>query len=88
MKSAADAVFALLAVAAATFGVASTVTAFAPVMTKMITPSIVYVYNIAPSSSTELNMGLRSFFSRNKKGIAKSTASADISTDEVRALFR
>ena len=92
MKSTADAVFALLAVAAATFDVVSTVTAFAPatppVMTKMITPSIVYVYNIAPSSSTELNMGLRSFFSRNKKGIAKSTASADISTDEVRALFR
>ena len=91
MKSTADAVFALLAVAAATFDVASTVTAFTPttpVMTKMITPSIVYVYNIAPSSSTELNMGLRSFFSRNKKGIAKSTASAEISTDEVRALFR
>jgi hypothetical protein len=46
------------------------------------------VYETAPSSSTELNMGLRSFFSRNKKEITKSNASADISKDEVRALFR
>jgi hypothetical protein len=91
MKFTADALFAVVAAAAATFDVVSTVTAFAPatpVMTKMITPSNVYVYNIAPSSSTELNMGLRSFFSRNKEGITKSTASVDISNDEVRALFR
>ena len=37
-------------------------------------------------SSTELNMGLRSFFSRNKKQ-TKSTAEPDISKEEVRALF-
>jgi hypothetical protein len=91
MKFTANALFAVVAVAASTFDVVSPVTAFAPttsVTTKMITPSNAYVYEIAPSSSTELNMGLRSFFSRNKKGITKSNASADISKDEVRALFR
>lgn len=75
---------AILAVAAvaSTFD-ASGVTAFAPAtpVVSRMTSSVA-----APTSATELNMGLRSFFSRNKK-VAQSTAGADISKDEVRALF-
>ena len=67
------------AAAVATFD-ASGVTAFAPTnpsVSRMATSAV------APATSaTELNMGLRSFFSRSKK-VTKS----DISEDEVRALF-
>lgn len=63
---------------------ASGVSAFAPatpVVSRMTSSNVV-----APTSATELNMGLRSFFSRKSK-IAKSTAGKDITKDEVRALF-
>ena len=42
--------------------------------------------DVSPSSSTELNMGLRTFFT-GKKSTTQSTAGGDISSDEVRALF-
>ena len=74
----------VVAAAAATFD-ASGVTAFAPatpVVSRMTNANVV----AAPTYSTELSMGLRSFFRRNKK-VAQSTAGKDISEDEVRALF-
>lgn len=43
--------------------------------------------NVAPTSSTELNMGLRSFFSGKGKN-TKSSAGKDITEGEVRALFQ
>ena len=73
----------MVAAAAASFD-ASGVTAFAPatpVVSRVSSASVE-----APVSATELNMGLRSFFSRNKK-VARSTVGKDISKDEVRALF-
>jgi len=81
MKFSSAALIAVAAVAG-TFD-ASGVTAFAPatpVVTRMASS------NVAPASATELNMGLRSFFSRNKK-VAQSTVGKDITKDEVRALF-
>lgn len=63
---------------------ASGVSAFAPA-TPVVAPRM--ASNVAaPASATELNMGLRSFFSRKAK-VAKSTAGPDITKDEVRALF-
>ncbi|VEU33718.1 unnamed protein product [Pseudo-nitzschia multistriata] len=79
MKFTNSALFAIAAVAAT-----SGVSAFAPatpVVSRMSSADVA-----APTSATELNMGLRSFFSRKSK-IAKSTAGADITKDEVRALF-
>jgi len=82
MKYSSAALLAVVAIAG-TFD-ASGVSAFAPA-----TPVVQRMSNAnvaAPVSSTELNMGLRSFFSRNKK-VAQSTAGSDITKDEVRALF-
>ena len=82
MKYSSAALLAVVAIAG-TFD-ASVVSAFAPA-----TPVVQRMSNAnvaAPVSSTELNMGLRSFFSRNKK-VAQSTAGSDITKDEVRALF-
>jgi hypothetical protein len=82
MKFSSAAIIAAAAVAG-TFD-ASGVTAFAPatpVLPRMTTSDVA-----APASATELNMGLRSFFSRKAK-VAKSTAGSDITKDEVRALF-
>jgi len=82
MKFTSTALLAAVAVAG-TFD-ASCVTAFAPatpVVSRMSTSNVA-----APVSATELNMGLRSFFRRNKS-IAQSTAGKDITKDEVRALF-
>lgn len=82
MKFTTAALLSVLAIAG-TFDT-SGVTAFAPatpVVSHMATSN-----TLAPSSATELNMGLRSFFSRKKK-IAQSTAGKDITKDEVRALF-
>jgi len=79
----------VVAAAAATFD-ASGVTAFAPatpVVSRMTNADVAVA---APTSSTELSMGLRSglrtIFSRNSK-VVKSTVGKDISKDEVRALF-
>mmetsp|Transcript_14948 Transcript_14948/g.30578 ORF Transcript_14948/g.30578 Transcript_14948/m.30578 type:complete len:212 (-) Transcript_14948:262-897(-) len=82
MKFSSSALF-MVAAAAASFD-ASGVTAFAPatpVVSRVSSASVE-----APVSATELNMGLRSFFSRNKK-VARSSVGKDISKDEVRALF-
>lgn len=82
MKFSSSALFAVAAVAG-TFD-SSGVTAFAPA-----TPVVPQMRNSDVSShvsSTELSMGLRSFFSRSKK-VAKSTTGKDITKDEVRALF-
>jgi len=82
MKFTSAAILAVAAVAG-TFE-ASGVSAFAPatpVVSRMASSSVA-----APTSATELNMGLRSFFSRNKK-VAQSTVGKDITKDEVRALF-
>ena len=71
-------------VVVAAVAASSGVSAFAPatpVVSRMTHSSVA-----APASATELNMGLRSFFSRKKK-IVQSTAGADITKDEVRALF-
>lgn len=80
MKFTSAALLAAAAIAASYDGVS----AFAPA-----TPVVSRVSHAtvgAPTSATELNMGLRSFFSRNKK-VARSTAGKDITKDEVRALF-
>ena len=82
MKFTSTALLAVVAVAS-TFE-SSSVVAFAPatpVVSRMPSSDVA-----APASATELNMGLRSFFSRKGK-VAKSTAGKDITKDEVRALF-
>ena len=82
MKFTSAAILAAAAIAAS-FD-ASGVDAFAPatpVVQRMNSASVA-----APVSATELNMGLRSFFSRKSK-ITQSTAGKDITKDEVRALF-
>jgi len=82
MKFTSAAILAVAAVAG-TFD-ASGVTAFAPAAPAVSRMTNSYVGE--PVSSTELNMGLRSFFSRNKN-VARSTAEKDITEVEVRALF-
>lgn len=79
-----NAVLCVVAAAAVTFDSSTNVAAFAPatpVMSKVTFSNAL----VAPSSSTELQMGLRTFLSRKIKGTK--AASSDISKDEVRALF-
>jgi len=80
MKFTSAALLAAAAIAASYDGVSAFAPA-TPVVSRVSHASVA-----APTSATELNMGLRSFFSRNKK-IARSTAGKDITKDEVRALF-
>jgi len=72
------------AAAAAAFDAASNVAAFAPAI-PLASNMATFDAQVAPSSSTELQMGLRSFLSRKIKGTQ--SASSSITKDEVRALF-
>eukprot|EP00537_Pseudo-nitzschia_pungens_P007198 CAMPEP_0172366020 /NCGR_PEP_ID=MMETSP1060-20121228/13426_1 /TAXON_ID=37318 /ORGANISM="Pseudo-nitzschia pungens, Strain cf. cingulata" /LENGTH=470 /DNA_ID=CAMNT_0013089697 /DNA_START=70 /DNA_END=1482 /DNA_ORIENTATION=- len=80
MKFSSSALF-VVAAAAAAFDGANAFAPATPVVSRVSSANVA-----APTSATELNMGLRSFFSRNKK-IARFTAGEDITKDEVRALF-
>ena len=73
------------AAAAAAFDAVSNVAAFAPAI-PLASNMATFDAQVAPSSSTELQMGLRSFLSRKIKGTQ--SASSSITKDEVRALFR